>query len=318
MSGWWRNRLIGRTPAGPLPPPGPGASGTMRDRISSGTTLLERSRVETPELGPLAKLPPFSPVIIRVLQLFGNEEVDLADVSKLVETDPALTGEILGVVNSPLYPISRSVTSASHGVALLGADQIKELATTLALRSMMRGSPKSGLVGRLWRHSVGSAVIARQLAPLFGVDKGLGYTAAIIHDLGRLGLLAAHGEAYARLTAAEHESAVAALAAERDLFGMDHCSAGLLLSRSWGLPVMFQDAIAHHHRSGCSAAVLGLVHAACRIADASAFESTWYRERRSASATAETCVQATAREQVTRTLGSLKLAAEEALQSFGF
>ena len=59
--------------------------------------------METVELGPLAKLPPFAPVVISLLRLFDRDDVNIESVASLVESDPAIASELLGVANSPLF-----------------------------------------------------------------------------------------------------------------------------------------------------------------------------------------------------------------------
>jgi len=134
--------------------------------------LLERHRVETAELGPLAKLPPFAPVVISLLRLCDREG------SRGAITSPALA------------------------IGLLGTEHTKSLATTLALRSMMKGAPRTAVVRRLWIHSVATAAIAQEFAAAFEVPKNLAHIAGILHDLGRMGLLAAHPAEYTRLALA--------------------------------------------------------------------------------------------------------------------
>ena len=91
------------------------------------------------------------------------------------------------------------------------------------------------------------------------------------------------------------------------------------MSRAWGLPVVFQDTIAHHHRDGCDySAALELVHLACALADAFMFESIPYRSSRTPIETVQTCVPERIHKDLTGTLERLKLAAFEAIESFDF
>lgn len=282
-----------------------------------GVMLLENSRVESEELGPLAKLPPFAPVVVRLLRLFDEDDVDQLEIVRLVEADPALTGEILGVVNSPLYAIRGKVSSPAHGVAMLGVTQMRALATTLAMRTLISGSPKMSVVRRFWKHSVATAAIAQELGPRFGVEKGLGYTAAMVHDLGRIGLLAAHGQAYDALAAIVHASADEVLEAECTQFGMDHCKAGLLLSRAWGLPEPLQGAIAHHHGQGSDAKLVALIQLCCRMAHAFQFQSILDRDERTPGDIVQALVPEM-HEELAERLENLKTAAVKMIDSFEF
>ena len=54
-------------------------------------------------LGALDKLPPFSPVLTRLLATLANEDVSFGELAGIIETDAVLAGNLLRVVNSPLY-----------------------------------------------------------------------------------------------------------------------------------------------------------------------------------------------------------------------
>jgi|ERR1017187_6989085 HD-like signal output (HDOD) protein len=70
----------------------------------------------------------------------------------------------------------------------------------------------------------------------FEIATDRAYTAALIHDVGRLGLLQAYGELYMPVFATRHNTMAECLEFERRLFEMDHCQAGLLLTQRWGFP----------------------------------------------------------------------------------
>jgi hypothetical protein len=155
--------------------------------------------LETSALGPLAKLPPFRPVVITLLRLFDQPEVTIADVTRLVESDPAIISEILAIVNSPLFGFQGAVATAPHAISLLGLDRTRSLVSVLAMRAMMANSPRTPVVRRVWTHSVATGAIAQHLAPYFGVNKDFAHVAGIMHDLGRMGLLAAYTSSYTEI-----------------------------------------------------------------------------------------------------------------------
>ena len=285
---------------------------------SSGAPLLKASRAETPDPGRLAQLVPFAPVALRLLRLFDADDAEQAGISRLVEADPALTAEILSIVNSALYPIRGKITSPAHGVAMLGLDMIKALTTTLAMRAMLSGSPRIDIVRRFWRHSIGSAAIAHELAPWFGVDTGLAYVAAVVHDIGRIGLLALDGEAYSRLATASYQTVEEILEVERVEFGMDHSSAGLLLSQAWGFPETLRNTIANHHQHCRDRSVVGLIQLACGLADAFMFQSIQHRDQCTPAEAMQTCVSEQMQEDRQSVLERLELISLKTIEAFDF
>ena len=225
------------------------------------------------ELGPLAKLSPFGPVALRLLHLWDHEEFALTEVARLLDADPVMASELLALVNSPLYGVSGTVSSPGHAVSMLGVDSTQAMATSLAVRIMAQSIPNKNMVRRVWRHSLASAVIARRLASTFQVDGNLAHTAAVLHDLGRLGLLAAHPSEYGQLATKSYETVEDIITAEETEFGMSHCKAGRVIARAWGFPEIVTSVIAHHHERPARRDILSLVQTSCELANSLGFEA---------------------------------------------
>jgi putative nucleotidyltransferase with HDIG domain len=245
---------------------------------------------DTSQLGPLAGLAPFSPVVIALLRLFEKEDVEIAEVAKLVESDPALTSELLLLVNSPIFGLPSMVTNPAHAAKLLGLDMVLALATTVAMRTTLRILPRSGAVRRLWKHSMATSSIASDLAPIYGTPKDFAHTAGILHDLGRLGLIAAYSESYPVMAGKTYQTRADILRAEHSEWGMDHCEAGLRLASAWRLPTALQQIAARHHESMRGRDLLSLIHTSCLLADDCGFDAISYGYRSDLASTVQTYV----------------------------
>jgi putative nucleotidyltransferase with HDIG domain len=235
--------------------------------LARGSAILEKHRVETPELGDLVKLPPFRPVITTLMQLLDRENVSNADIARLVESDTTLTAELLAVVNSPLFVVPAPVTDPAQAVNILGLDTTRSVVATLAMRCIMQGAPRTPVVRRFWVHSLASATIAQHFAPLLRVGAHEVYVGALLHDLGRLGLLAAHPEEYTALALGSYESTAEILSAEQARFGMTHCRAGALLAGAWSLSDSVGRVVEQHHEDGSADNIVAVVQLCCRLAD---------------------------------------------------
>jgi HD-like signal output (HDOD) protein len=252
-------------------------SGTATVPAGDEPGITADTDLENTELGPLAKLPPFRPVVISLLRMLDREDAAIGDIARLVESDAAVVGELLALVNSPIFGMQGTVANAAHGVSLLGIDRTRSLVTTLAMRAMMATAPRTPVVRRFWMHSTASAAIARELAPDFAIQKDLAHIAAMMHDLGRMGLLAGYTKEYTVLALSSWETVDEILAAEREQFGMDHCEAGSKLSKAWGLPKILQRVATHHHAAPALRDVLSLVQLSCRLADDFMFQAILQR-----------------------------------------
>ena len=167
-----------------------------------------------------------------------------------------------------------STQSLDQCVALLGRRTVGAVLTAAAVTSRFRTARCPGFdLPAFWRTAVASGIAAQTLALELGVDSGLAFTAGLLHDLGRLVLVArlpaAMGQAlaWARL----HDQPLQM--AEQEVLGIDHAEAGALVARHWQLPPALVAAIGGHHGTAPAAnpdhqALCDLVQAADAIVHA--------------------------------------------------
>jgi len=285
---------------------------------AEGIAILETSHVERSELGPLAKLPPFAPIAISLVRLFDRDDAKIAEIARLVQSDPSMASELLAVVNSPLFAFQGKVTSPAHAVTLLGVERTKSLVATLAMRSMLQGAPRTPVVRRFWVHSIAAATLAREFAGAYGADPELAHVAALTHELGRVGLLAAYPQEYPRLALAAHDSVEEILAAEQAAFGMDHCHAGALLVKAWGLPATFQQAVSYYRATPRGRNLASLVQLCCHLADDLMFQAVHHADTLEPSETIERYAPAGLGPQLASRLEAAKLAVVASIQELDF
>lgn len=224
-------------------------------------------------LGRLSRLPPFKPVILQLLRLFDREDPEIDKVSQLADADPSLVSEILTVVNSPIFALKVPILTTAHAISLLGLRRTQSAVATLAVRAMVSGAPRTATVRRFWTHNIATAVLARDFAPLFQIEGGLAYTAALLHDLGRMGLLAAYPEEYSAFAQRVYTCAAEIVEREREAFQIDHCEAGERLAAAWKIPEPLAQAITGHHQPPEGGDLRFLVQLSCRLADNLMFKS---------------------------------------------
>lgn len=221
----------------------------------------------------LCKLPVFRPVAIRLLSALANEDVDVTHVTDLLNSDPAFSAEILTLANSSLYARHNRIDTVQRAIVCLGLERTRALAATVALQGMVAGIKGTAAVQDCWQHSRAAAIVAEWLAPFYRINPEQAYTAALMHDIGRLGMLSAYPE-YPVLLAADARSPQDFLERERTSFSVDHCEAGLLLTRIWGLPEEFWASASQHHMEVTSTVGdrVDLVRLSCLFAEALGFK----------------------------------------------
>ena len=288
------------------------------EQEARGVAILEDLQVETSELGPLAKLPPFRPVAIALMRIFDREDVTIEEIAGLVQSDPTSTSELLALVNSPLFAFPTRIDSVAHAITLLGIEKTKSLAVALAMRSLMQGAPRTPVVRRFWVHGIATATIAQHLARPLHIDPQVAYVSSLLHDLGRLGLLAGYPERYSKLALTSNESTLEILEAEKAGFGMTHCRAGELLAKAWSLPETLRQVAAHHHDTEPEHGLVSLVQLCCRLADDLEFQAIHRRDIQKPEETIAACVPKHLQEQMTSALEIATTAVMSAIQTLDF
>ena len=97
-------------------------------------------------LDGVAKLPPFSAVMNKLMATLANQDISFGEVAALIEQDTVLAGNVLKLVNSAAYGRRGTVNSVRHAVSLLGLDKVRNAAMTVTLSATAIGPFSPGKV----------------------------------------------------------------------------------------------------------------------------------------------------------------------------
>jgi HD-like signal output (HDOD) protein len=101
----------------------------------------------------------------------------------------------------------------------------------------------------LWRHMITVALLTEATCsadPELADIRSMGFTAGILHDIGRLVLAAQQPRRYARVVRLA-ERGTPVVEAEIEQLNTDHAAFGGGVALAWGLPEVLAGAIAGHH-----------------------------------------------------------------------
>jgi len=230
------------------------------------------SRLDKPSV--VGKLNPVPDVAVRLMSLVSSDDVVFRRVAELIRCDPAFSAEVLKLANSPLLGCRQNVYSILHGVALLGLDRLKSLVMMVALRNFLSSTLQVPVLLRCWRHSLACALLSEELGAASWLNKDQCYSAGLLHDIGRLSLLATFPGEYAGILERVDETDEDLLERECELFGADHCDVGMWIVQDWGLPPEFEEITGRHHapRGAHRFDLVEAARLACRLADTLGFQ----------------------------------------------
>lgn len=212
----------------------------------------------------LKRLPPFPAVAGRVAQLLGSELTSFYDVAELLETDAALSAEVLRLANSPLFGVRYEISNVMQALAVLGSRRVATLIMTLMVSRLMGRAGRSEAVRRLWRHNLACALAARHFAEMQYRDSIEAYHAGLFHEIGRLALFAQDPKFYDQAVSCGKDLDEM----ERRHFGVDHREAGAWVIEQWKLPKSFIEVVLDYHNPKPDSSDLTLiVNLACQVAE---------------------------------------------------
>ncbi len=189
----------------------------------------------------LVTLPPFPAVARKLMVLLARPNFTVLEASHLVRSDAVFAGEVLRLANSAMMGLRYEVVSIMHAISVLGMDRLRNLVLTVAMRDFVRGAKPVGILRLCWRHNLAAALLAEALADDCHIERSDAYTAGLMHDLGRLALVAACPAEYGKVLAAAPASTKELLNCEDRLVGINHRDAGALLAEKWGLPSLLRE-----------------------------------------------------------------------------
>jgi putative nucleotidyltransferase with HDIG domain len=197
----------------------------------------------------VSTLPPAPVILPQLLQLLHRPDVDGDRVVDLIECDPALTAAVLRLCNSAFFASATAASDLLEAVVRLGFARVYELVVAIVGARSMRPAQKGYGIdeGELWKHSVATALAAKCMARDRGADESLAFTAAILHDIGKIVLTQALEQSYAKLVREIQISQSSLLESESTILGVQHAEIGGRLLARWNFPDSLVSAVWNHH-----------------------------------------------------------------------
>jgi HD-like signal output (HDOD) protein len=210
-------------------------------------------------------LPTIPTVLAKILQLVDRESASGKELVDVIEHDQALTGKMLRLANSAFFGQSRRVATIPRAVVLLGFSTVRNLALGVKVWDSLSTGIARPRLEELWGHAVAVAVATKVLsARLRAGDPDEGFTAGLLHDVGRLVLAMKFREHYWDAVDAAGED-VSPDAVETNAFGIDHAEVGGWLLEAWSLPAAIVDAVRVHHTAVGRAGLAGVLATTNRL-----------------------------------------------------
>lgn len=218
-------------------------------------------------------LPALPKLHLQLTELIKSGEYDIQAAAGIVEQDPVIAGRVLQLVNSSYYSLAREVVSIKDAVSYLGTDSLRGLILNLELFSALENTQLASnfSLAELQHHSLLTAQISTLICE-GNEHQDLVYTAALLHDIGRLVLAYVMPTEYDEVLEISERNSQPLVEAERDAFGFTHADVSAYLLSLWDLPFPLIHVVGNHHERSkigeSQFSPVGLVHIASEFAKA--------------------------------------------------
>ena len=228
--------------------------GTEKETIARLIIPLEQTRVEnlsnlsTTIVDNISSLPQFPENILMVQKMISDPKSEMSDIARQISMDPALTADLLKIVNSAQYMLSKKVDSISEAVKMVGIRGIKNLLYSYGTQKLLGDDTTDKKT--LWEHSYKAAFYAFNLVKNFRKDRNLlddVYVGGILHDMGKIIFSNVHPELLSKIHEFCSERGMPSSTFEDLSAGMNHAEIGALIAEKWNFPEGLVNSIRYHH-----------------------------------------------------------------------
>lgn len=192
-------------------------------------------------------LPALPQVIGQIQSIIRDPNVDVVAVSELISADPGLVAQLLKIVNSAYFGLSREITEVRLAIAYLGLNEVYHLVLSLAVLNTLDIKQTEELI-KFWFHSFYAALCTKYLAkryePLLSYEEL--WSAAMLHDIGKLVYLKFFPEHYMALISFKEQEGCFFSDAEKHFSLPPSASLGIMLCDHWQLPAKVRCACEFH------------------------------------------------------------------------
>ncbi|MCU7814242.1 MAG: HDOD domain-containing protein [Candidatus Thiodiazotropha sp. (ex Lucinoma kastoroae)] len=188
-------------------------------------------------------------VCIKVNQVMGAAHYSASQVADIIIQDTDISARLLRLANSALYGQQAKVETLSRAVAILGADELRNLVmATSAMRTFTNIPDELVNMIDYWRHSVTTGVMSQILAKRCNtLHSERLFVMGVLHDVGRLVIYLTLPEKATEILQITGGDNWVLPETEAQILGFTHMDVGAELMRSWDLPDSFVAVTGHHY-----------------------------------------------------------------------
>ncbi len=194
-------------------------------------------------------LPALPDIVNEALRLLNSKKTTNRQLVELITKDQSFITKVLALANSPIYGLSREVTTLDFAIMILGYAELKHIVFVISFLESFKGVASKHFDQELyWNHSLLTARLSKRIAEEQGYGKsGEAFVAGFLHDIGVSIIFRYFKNSFLEIKELAASEPVSFIEAERMVLGMDHAQITDGLLRRWNLPgTLIRSTIYHH------------------------------------------------------------------------
>lgn len=196
----------------------------------------------------IAGLAPAPVHLPRLSVLLRDPNTNVGEIEDVIRCDPDLTTSLLRWANSVSFRGRQPVTAVEEAVLRMGFDAVLEAVMLLITKDIYALPPEAEThLNGLWSHCLLTAILTRELARKHEGLGSVGFTAGLLHDIGKVLLIKAVPERYSRILEGAQKRRRPCAEEELRALKHTHASLGAEVLARWNLPETIVSAIWFHH-----------------------------------------------------------------------
>lgn len=195
------------------------------------------------------RLPSLPHVLVDMLDACQGNHASFQNISTIISRDAAIAARVISLANSSFYNHGTQINTLERALLVLGTDTIKTIVITASVQQFFSGfnTEHTHFLKQFWKRSLSCALIAKSLAILTSYpNPEEAYLTGLLHNIGELVLETNYSDQFVQLTQNQADE-FERIKSEKEIFSVDHASAGAWLAKEWGLSDFAIDAIEFHH-----------------------------------------------------------------------
>ena len=195
------------------------------------------------------KLPILPLSVMKFAKRAEDPNANPEEFARIIETDSALTCDLLRYVNSSSTGLSHRVRCIQQAIAILGIQTCKTFLLTTAIKASMKGF-ESRLIDleTFWVSNLERALFAREIAVQLDADHDLAFSGGMLQDFLLPVTTNELYPEYLEFLRDQRETPISLAEFEREKFHWDHAEIAAQVMFNWEFPDSLICCVMLHHR----------------------------------------------------------------------